>query len=85
MSKLWSSNRPTKPAVDPLLDPLRNAARGDNRSYYAKANVSGLSPSTIRNLMNGKTKRPQAITLQMMWGMLGYELKAVPKKKDAFK
>jgi len=85
VSKLWSPNRPTKPAVDPLLTPLRSVARGDNRSYYAKANVSGLSPSTIRNIMNGKTRRPQALTLQMMWGMLGYELKAVPKKMGAFK
>lgn len=69
--KLWSPDRPQKPEQDDLYTQIRTAMKLDNRSTWAKANVSGLSTSTIRNWENGKVKYPQAVSLQMAARMLG--------------
>lgn len=74
----WSKDRPQKPEIDPMLADLREALAADRRSTFAKANVSGLSPSTINDILNHKTRRPQAVTYQMAYKMLGYELRPVP-------
>lgn len=74
----WSPDRPVKPDVDPMLTGLRSELRGNNSSTYAKANMSGLSPTTIKRIEKGITKRPQSVTVQMLYHMLGYEL--VPKR-----
>jgi len=76
--KEWSKDRPQKPERDPLLDDLLPLLAADKRSTFAKANVSGLSASTIRNWQNGQVRRPQAVSVQMAYRMLGYELKPVP-------
>ena len=73
----WSADRPVKPDVDPMLGDLREALRKDNRSTFAKANVSGLSPSTIKNILEGRTRMPQGLTYQMAYRMLGYQLRPV--------
>lgn len=78
----WDKERPEKPAVDPLLDDLLHLLERDGRSTYAKANVSGLSTATINNWQNRKVRRPQAVSLQMAFKALGYELKPVPIDKD---
>ena len=74
---IWSKSRPQKPNRDPLLDDLIRRMGQDNRSKFAKANVSGLSPSTLTKWERGQTKRPQGVSLQMAYKMLGYELKPV--------
>lgn len=80
MSKqVWSKNRPIKPDSDPLLKQIVPLLQRDNRSNYAKANVSGLSPTTFRNWTRGKVKHPQAVSVAMAARMLGYELKLVRK------
>lgn len=79
MSKVkWSKDRPQKPDVDPMLEDLVVLLKLDKRSTFAKANVSGLSPSTLKNWQEGRTRRPQSVSLQMAYKMLGYELKPVP-------
>ena len=78
---LWSPDRPKRPDIDPMLDALRNALRTDDRSYLAKANVSGLAPLTIKRIEVGITKRPTSITVQMAYKMLGYELRPVRVKR----
>lgn len=79
MSKItWSKDRPQKPDRDPMLDDLVELLSADKRSTFAKANVSGLSPSTLKNWENGKVNRPQGVSMQMAYRMLGYELKPVP-------
>jgi transcriptional regulator with XRE-family HTH domain len=79
MSKnTWSKDRPQKPNRDPMLDDLVELLTADKRSTFAKANVSGLSPSTLKNWENGKVNRPQSVSMQMAYRMLGYELKPVP-------
>ena len=79
MSKVnWSKDRPQKPNRDPMLDDLVELLAADKRSTFAKANVSGLSPSTLNNWQNGKVRRPQGVSIQMAYRMLGYELKPQP-------
>lgn len=79
MSKLnWSKDRPVKPDMDPLLRDIVTLLKNDSRSTYAKANVSGLSPSTLKNWEKNKVRRPQSVSLQMAYRMLGYELRPVP-------
>lgn len=73
----WSKDRPQRPDRDPMLDDVLALLAADKRSNFAKANVSGLSPSTLKNWENGKTQRPQGVSLQMAFKMLGYELKPV--------
>lgn len=76
----WSKDRPQKPNRDPMLDDLLPLLVADPRSNFAKANVSGLSSSTLKNWVDGKVNRPQGVSLQMAYKMLGYELKPVPVK-----
>jgi hypothetical protein len=73
----WSNDRPIKPVRDPILDDLLPLMRADRRSTFAKANVSGLSPSTLKNWESGKTRHPQSVSVQMAYKMLGYELRPV--------
>lgn len=77
----WSKDRPIRPDFDPLLTELRVALAMDRRTYYAKANTSGLAPATIKNIEDGITRRPQGVTIQMAYRMLGFELKPVRVKK----
>lgn len=72
--RLWSPDRPKRPDHDPLLADLREALAADQRSTWAKANVSGLAPATLANIQKGVTRRPTGITIQMAYAMLGYEL-----------
>lgn len=69
--------RPVKPDRDPLLAELMVTMAKDPRTRNAKANVSGLSNATLKNWETGKTRRPQALSLQMAYRMLGYELRPV--------
>lgn len=79
MSKVtWSKDRPQKPDRDPMLDDLLPLLAADPRSNFAKANVSGLSASTLRKWERGDVRRPQSVSVQMAYKMLGYELKPVP-------
>lgn len=75
--RLWSDGRPTKPESDPIIPSLGELLRSDNRSNYAKANVSGLAPSTLSNIVKNRTRRPQHLTVAMIYQMYGYELRPV--------
>lgn len=73
----WSKNRPNRPDEDPMLPDLLQLLAQDNRSVFAMADASGLSTSTIRNWKNAKVRRPQSVSVQMAYAMLGYELRPV--------
>ena len=75
----WSKDRPVRPDHDPMLGNLRSLLAADQRSYFAKANVSGLAPGTLKRIVDGTTRRPQGVTIQMAYAMLGYEIVAVKK------
>lgn len=70
----WSRSRPVKPDVDPLVNDLREKLNADDRSTYQKANASGISTSAIRNIQISKTKRPQALTVTMLYRALGFDM-----------
>lgn len=72
--------RPKKPDVDPLYLQIVRKLREDKRSTYAKAQVSGLSPATLRNWQERKVRRPQGVSLQMAARMLGYEIRLVERE-----
>lgn len=74
MAKQWSKNRPVRPDTDPLYLQVKKLIAKDPRSTWAKANVSGLSPTTINNWMKGKTHHPQGTSLQMAARMLGKKI-----------
>lgn len=71
----WSPRRPERPEVDPLYVQLLRLLERDQRSVWAKADVSGLSTSTIRNWQKGKVKRPSGVSLQMAARMLGKRIR----------
>lgn len=73
----WSPDRPKRPDHDPMLADLRALLAADKRTYWVKANVSGLSPSTLKKIEDGTTRRPQGVTVQLAYRMLGYSLKPV--------
>lgn len=77
--QVWSPNRPKKPTVDPVYLQIKALLERDNRSNFAKANVCGLSPSTLRNWESGKVKRPESVSLQMVARMFGYDFRLVKK------
>lgn len=75
--KQWSKSRPQRPDRDPMLDDILPLLARDKRSTWAKANVSGLSPATLKNWEAGKVRNPQSTSMQMAYRMLGYRLKPV--------
>lgn len=77
MTMKIKANKPEKPNIDPMLDDIVLLLQKDNRSTYAKANVSGLSSSTLNNWVKGRVRHPQSVSLQMAYRMLGYELRRV--------
>lgn len=75
-----TTDKPQKPDRDPLLDDILLKLERDPRSTYAKSQVSGLSTATLNNWKHHRVRRPQSVSLQMAYAMLGYEL--VPVRKD---
>lgn len=69
--RLWSPSRPRIPDTDPLYEQIVAQLLEDRRSYWEKADQSGLSQSTLRNWERGKVKQPKGISLQMAAQMLG--------------
>lgn len=78
---VWSKNRPKRPDFDPMLGDLRELLTADRRNYHMKADISGLAPSTLKNIEDGTTRRPLGTTVQMAYRMLGYELKPVKVRR----
>ena len=78
--KDWDKDRPVKPDRDPLLEEIVERINADRRSKWALANVSGLSPATLKNWQEGKVHRPQAVSLQMAARALGLRMTFVENK-----
>jgi predicted transcriptional regulator len=74
VKRLWSPNRPQRPARDPLLAQVTALLERDRRTTWELADDSGLSPSTIRNWERGKVRNPQSVSLQMAARSLGKRL-----------
>jgi hypothetical protein len=59
--------------VDPVLEWLRTDITDSGWSAGYLAERSGLCAMTVYNIMNGKTKRPQNITVDLLITALGWE------------
>lgn len=77
----WSKSRPKRLSMDPMLPDLKQKLAADKRSRWAKANVSGLAPATIKRIEDGDTRRPTGVTLHMLYKSLGYRLVPEPIEK----
>jgi transcriptional regulator with XRE-family HTH domain len=81
---------------DPEIDVWRGLWQKERIKESDLAVLAGLSPSTIKNMFGGETKRPQHATFAKMAGAMGYKYKAVredtpdyeaelPKAKEEYK
>lgn len=58
---------------DPAIDKLRTVVQREKVSQKNLGILSGVSPTTITNWFEGKTKRPQHTTLAAAAAALGYD------------
>lgn len=71
----WSASRPDKSKLeDNLAGQLFTELRKDQRSQWAMADKSGLSPGTIARYAHGDVRRPQSLSLQMLARSLGFKI-----------
>ena len=69
--------RPKKPPIDPGISPLVRAVRGN--SVGDLYHNTYLSRSTIANLVKGKTRRPNHMTMTGIAAAAGLQYKLVRK------
>jgi hypothetical protein len=63
---------------DPMIDQVRTVVLGSTMTYKAIANASGVAENTIRNWLDGATKKPQAATFNAVLRTCGYKLSIIP-------
>lgn len=63
---------------DPMIDDVRSIYLASGVNYHWIEDASGVKASTLRNWFEGKTKRPQAATVNAVLRALGYRLEMVP-------
>ena len=59
---------------DPIIDQVRTIVQGSVVTRKELAELSGVTTNTIRNWLDGGTKKPQAATLNAVLRALGYKL-----------
>lgn len=63
---------------DPIIDEVRTMVNDSGANYKWIEDHSGVTSSTLHAWFNGKTKKPQAATLNAVARALGYKLGFVP-------
>jgi predicted transcriptional regulator len=63
---------------DPMIDQVRTVILDSTMTYRAIADLSGVTETTIRNWLDGSTKRPQAATFNAVLRACGYKLAIRP-------
>ena len=59
---------------DPMIDQVRTIILDSHDTYKQIAEASGVTEGTIRNWLDGATKKPQAATFNAVLRALGYKL-----------
>jgi len=59
---------------DPIIDEIRTVYQNSGVNYKWIEDNSGVTSVTIRNWFSGKTKKPQAATINAVLRSLGYKL-----------
>jgi DNA-binding phage protein len=63
---------------DPIIDRVRTVIQDSHDTYKAISENSGVNINTIRNMLDGKTKRPQAATINAILRTCGMKLAVRP-------
>lgn len=63
---------------DPIIDEVRGVFDASGATYKSIEEDSGVTYQTMRNWFEGKTRKPQAATLNAVLRCLGYKLGIVP-------
>jgi DNA-binding phage protein len=63
---------------DPIIDEVRTMVNDSGANYKWIEDHSGVTSATLYNWFNGKTRKPQAATLNAVARALGYKLGFVP-------
>ena len=59
---------------DPMIDQVRTIILDSTMTYKSIAEASGVTENTIRNWLDGATKKPQAATFNAVLRACGYKL-----------
>jgi transcriptional regulator with XRE-family HTH domain len=59
---------------DPIIDEIRTVVQDSGATYKQIHEDSGVSTATLSNWFAGKTRRPQAATVNAVLRSLGYKL-----------
>lgn len=63
---------------DPIIDEIRTMVGDSGASYKWIEDMSGVTQTTLYNWFGGKTRKPQAATINAVARALGYKLGFVP-------
>ena len=69
---------------DPAIDEFRTIWQKDRIKETDLAVLAGLSPSTVKNMFGGQTRKPQHATFAKMAGAMGYEYKLARDEKPDY-
>jgi DNA-binding phage protein len=70
---------------DPIIDEIRTIVGASGASYKWIEDMSGVTQSTLYAWFLGKTKKPQAATINAVLRALGYKLAPVPSGAEIIK
>lgn len=63
---------------DPIIDEIRGVVQTSGATYKHIEEQSGVCSATLHNWFDGKTRKPQAATINAVLRSLGYKLGIVP-------
>ena len=63
---------------DPIIDEIRTIYQDSGVNYAWIHQYSGVTPTTLSAWFSGKTRKPQAATINAVLRSLGYKLAPVP-------
>ena len=63
---------------DPIIDEVRTVFQDSGWTYKRVEDESGVTAVTLRNWFEGKTRRPQAATVNAVLRSMGFKLGIVP-------
>jgi len=62
---------------DPMIDQVRTVIADSQMTYKAISEASGVTSTTLRNWLDGSTRKPQAATFNAVLRACGYKLSIV--------
>jgi hypothetical protein len=62
---------------DPIIDEIRTKIQDSGATYKWISEGSGVNVATISNWLDGKTRKPQAATINAVLRSIGYKLEIV--------